>query len=74
MIYGIFIIQRKKKALRSLQPTSNRSHGNAPRSHLVVLNCSNLISAPESNLNLAEFDWKSVDSVMMPIKLNTCIY
>ena len=46
------------------------SHGDVLRSHYVVLNCSNLISAPDTNLNHVEFDWNSVDSVLMP---NKCI-
>ena len=36
----------------------------------VVLICSNLISAPDTNFNPMEFDWNSVDSVLMP---NECI-
>ena len=46
------------------------SHGDDLRSYYVVLNCSNLISAPDTNLNLVEIDWNSVDSVLMP---NKCI-
>ena len=59
---------KKNKALRSLLPTSNMSHGNELRSYYVTLNCSNLISAPDTNLNLVEFDWNSVDSVLLPDK------
>ena len=44
------------------------SHEDDLRSYYVVLNCSNLISAPDTNLNLVEFDWNSVDSVLMPNK------
>ena len=55
-------------SLRSLTPTSNMSHGDELRSYYVVLNCSYLISAPDINLNLVEFDWNSVDSVLMPNK------
>ena len=59
---------KKNKTLRSLPPTSNMSHGHVLRSHYVVLNCSNLISAPGTNLNRMKFDWNSVDSVLMPNK------
>ena len=45
------------------------SHGDELKTYYVVLNCSNLISAPDTNLNLAKFDWNSVDSVLMPNKL-----
>ena len=38
-------------------------HGNELRLYYVVLNCSNLISAPDTNLN-----WNSVDSVLIPNK------
>ena len=38
--------------------------------HIVVLICSNLISATRHHLNPVEFDWNSVDSVLMP---NECI-
>ena len=41
------------------------SHGDALRTYYVVLNCSNLILAQDINLNLVEFDWNSVDSVLM---------
>ena len=41
------------------------SHGDALRTYYVVLDCSNLILAPDINLNLVEFDWNSVDSVLM---------
>ena len=44
------------------------SHGDDLRTYYVVLNCSNLISAPDTNLNLVEFEWNSVDSVLMPNK------
>ena len=46
------------------------SHGDDLRSYYVILNCSNRMSAPDTNLNLVEFDWNSVDSVLMP---NKCI-
>ena len=46
------------------------SHGDDLRSNYVILNCSNRMSAPDTNLNLVEFDWNSVDSVLMP---NKCI-
>ena len=46
------------------------SHGDDLRSNYVVLNCSNLISAPETNFNLVKFDWNSVGSVLMP---NKCV-
>ena len=46
------------------------SHGDVLRSHYVILNCSNLISAPDTDLNPVEFDWNSVHSVLMP---NKCI-
>ena len=36
--------------------------------YYVVSDCSNLISAPDTNLNLVEFDWNSVDSVLIPNK------
>ena len=61
---------KKNKKLRSLPPTSNMSRRDDLRPYYVVLNCSNLISAPDTNLNLVEFDWNSVDSVLMP---NKCI-
>ena len=61
---------KKKKTLWFLPPTSNMSQGHILRSHYVVLICSNLISAPDTNLNPVEFDWNSVDSVLMP---NKCI-
>ena len=54
--------------LSSLPPTSNMSHGNELRSYDVVLNCSNLISALDTNLNLVEFDSNSVDSLLMSNK------
>ena len=44
------------------------SHGDELRSYYVVLNYSNLISAPDTNLNLVEFDWNSVDYILMPNK------
>ena len=59
---------KKNKTLRSLPPTSNISHGDDLRSYHVVLNCSNLISAPDTKLDLEEFDWNSADSVLMPNK------
>ena len=46
------------------------SYGDVLGSHYVVLNCSNLILAPDTNLSLLEFDWNSVDSVLMPNKCN----
>ena len=46
------------------------SHGDDLRTYYVVLNCSSLISAPDTNLNLVEFDWNSVDSVWSPINLS----
>ena len=58
--------------LRSLPPTSNMSHGRALRSH-VVLNCSKLISTPHINLNPVEFDWNSVDSILIPNKCTITI-
>ena len=61
---------KKNKNLRPLPPTSNMSRGDDLRSYYVVLNCSNLILAPTTNLNLVEFDWNSVDSVLMT---NRCI-
>ena len=44
------------------------SHGDDLRTYYVILNCSNQISAPDTNLNLVKFDWNSVDSVLMPNK------
>ena len=41
------------------------SHWDVLRSYYVVLNCLNLILAPDINLNPAEFDWNSVDSLLM---------
>ena len=64
------IYTKKNKTLRFLPPTSNMSHGDVLRSHYVALNCSNLILAPDANWNPVEFDWNSVDSVLMP---NKCI-
>ena len=61
---------KKNKTLRSLPPTSNMSHGHVLRSNYVVLNCLNLILAPDTSLNLVKLDWNSVDSVLMP---NECI-
>ena len=46
------------------------SRGHILRSHYVILICSSLISAPDSNWNPVEFSWNSVDSVLMP---NKCI-
>ena len=43
-------------------------HKNGLRSYYVILNCSNLTSPPDTNSNLVEFDWNSVDSVLMPNK------
>ena len=45
-------------------------HGYILRSHYVVLICSNLISAQDTNLNPVEFGWNSEDSVFIP---NKCI-
>ena len=59
---------KKNKTLRSLPPTSNMSLGHDLRTYYVVLNYSNLISAPDTYLNLVKFDWNSVDSVLMPNK------
>ena len=42
--------------------------GDVLRSHYVVLNCLNLILPPDTNLNPVEFDWNSLDSVLMPNK------
>ena len=70
VIYAVFFIQRRKKTLWPLPHTSNMSQGHILRSHYVVLICSNLISAPDTNLNPVDFDWNSVDSVLMP---NKCI-
>ena len=56
---------KKNKTLRSLPPTSNISHGDDLRSYHVVLNCSNLILAPDTKLDLVEFDWNSAESVLM---------
>ena len=64
--YILFI--KKNKTLSSLPPTSNVSLGDDFRSYYVVRNCSNLILAPDTYLNLLEFDWNSVDSVLMPNK------
>ena len=36
------------------------SHGHILRSHYVAFNCSNLISAPDTNLNPVEFDGNSI--------------
>ena len=44
-------------------------HGDDLRTYYVVLNCSNLISAPDTNFYLVEFDWNLVDSVLMPNKV-----
>ena len=66
--FRCILYTKKNKTLRSLPPTSNISHGDELRSYYVVLNCSNLISVPDTNLNLVEFDWNSVDSVLMPNK------
>ena len=49
------------------------SHGHALRSHYVVLNCSKLISTPHINLNPVEFDWNSVDSILIPNKCTVTI-
>ena len=46
------------------------SHAQIIRSFYVNLICSNLISAPEKNLNAVEFGRNSVDSVLLP---NICI-
>ena len=46
------------------------SHEHVLRLHYVVLNCSNLILAPGTNLSPVEFDWNSVASVFIP---NKCI-
>ena len=46
------------------------SHGDVLWSHYVILNCSNLMLAPDTNLNSVESNWNSVDSVLMP---NKCI-
>ena len=47
------------------------TYGHILWSNDVVLICLNLISAPsDTNLNPAEFGWKSVDSVLVP---NKCI-
>ena len=51
----------------------NMSHGRALRSHYVVLNCSKLISTPHINLNPVEFDWNSVDSILIPNKCTVTI-
>ena len=59
---------KKNKTLWSLPPTSNISHGHFLRSHCVVFIYSNLISAPDSDLNPVEFGWDSVDSLLMPNK------
>ena len=60
----------KNKTSWSLSPTSSMSRGHILRSHYVILICSSLISAPDSNWNPVEFSWNSVDSVLMP---NKCI-
>ena len=39
-------------------------HGQVLRSHYVVLICSSLISAQDTNLNPVEFCWNSVDSII----------
>ena len=59
---------KKNKTLSSLLPASNMSTWTFLRSHYVVLICSNLISAPGTNLNPVEFGWNSVDSVLKPDK------
>ena len=59
---------KKNKTLRSLPPTSNLSHGHTLRSHYVVFICSNLIPAPDTNLN--PIGWNSVDSVLIPINVS----
>ena len=47
------------------------SRGHILRSHYVVLICSNLISAPDTNWNPMEFSCNSsIDSILMP---NKCI-
>ena len=43
------------------------SHGDALKLYFVVLSCSNQISAPNTNLNIVEFEW---NSVLLP---NKCI-
>ena len=60
---------KKNKTLSYLLPASNISTWTFLRSHVVLI-CSNLISAPDTNLNPVEFGWNSVDSVLMP---NKCI-
>ena len=45
-------------------------NGHILRLHYVILVCSNLILAADNNFNPVEFDWNSVDSVLMP---NECI-
>ena len=69
-VFRYILYTKKNETSRSLPPTSNMSHGHILRSHYVVLICLNLISVPDINLNLVEFDWNSVDSVSMP---NKCI-
>ena len=59
---------KKNKTLSSSLPASNMSTWTFLRSHYVVLICSNLISAPGTNLNPVEFGWNSVDSVLKPDK------
>ena len=68
MICDIFFTQKKPKTLRSLPPTSNLSHGHTLRSHYAVFICSNLIPAPDTNLN--PIGWNSVDSVLIPINVS----
>ena len=69
-VFRYILYTKKNETSRSLPPTSNMSHGHILRSHYVVLICLNLISVPDINLNLVQFDWNSVDSVSMP---NKCI-
>ena len=54
--------------LWSLAPIPNMSHGHIQRSHYVVLICSSMTSAPDSNLSPLEFGWNSVNSVLIPNK------
>ena len=47
------------------------SHEHNIRLHYVILICSNLISAPHTNLNPVELAWNLLDSSLMS---NKCIF
>ena len=59
---------KKGKTLCFRPPTSNMTDRHILRSNYFVLISPDLISAPDSYLNLVEFGWNSVDSLLMPNK------